>query len=226
MDLTPGRRSSRCLPGAAIAYGLTEGIEAVEISLTGLGRQIVSPLEEGADLDGKVEAFLPPRVIKEFCPRNRREFLFPREDIAINVLAEMGVAKERGKEVLGHIVDGATELGLISEIKGKKFVNLSRRQARMNGAVDTHLVDEATSKTHVDLPEAPDDLSTKVQDDRAPAIEFAASKDRLRKVFITHGKNQSFMSPSKSFSRWRDGASRKRREAVSSKPVPKRSCRI
>jgi hypothetical protein len=50
MDLSPNSSVFKMLTGASIAYGLTDGgYNAVEISLTPLGKQIVTPLEEGAD---------------------------------------------------------------------------------------------------------------------------------------------------------------------------------
>ena len=57
INMQPGSGPFRTLTGAAEAYGLTSGASrSEEISLTDLGRRIVSPREEGADVLGMREA--------------------------------------------------------------------------------------------------------------------------------------------------------------------------
>jgi hypothetical protein len=69
MDLTPTSGKFRMLCGASIAYGLTTGgYNAAQIAPTNLARQIVEPQEEGADLAGKREAVMKPRILRSFCP--------------------------------------------------------------------------------------------------------------------------------------------------------------
>src|SRR5688500_15310216 len=67
LSLSPTSSYFRMLCGTAIAYGLTEGgYNANEIVPTSLAQRILRPLEEGDDLTGKREAFLKPRVLRDF----------------------------------------------------------------------------------------------------------------------------------------------------------------
>ncbi len=70
MDLTPTSGKFRMLCGASIAYGLTSGgYNAAQISVTDLAKQIIEPQEEGADLAGKREAVMKPRIVREFLSK-------------------------------------------------------------------------------------------------------------------------------------------------------------
>ena len=84
MDLTPTSGKFRMLCGASIAYGLTTGgYNAAQIATTDLARQIIEPQEEGADLAGKREAVMKPRILREFLSKYSGSQL-PREDIGQN----------------------------------------------------------------------------------------------------------------------------------------------
>ena len=124
MGVQPGSGPFRMLCGTSIAYGLTEGgYNADLITITPLGRRIVSPTEEGSDLIAKREAILKPRVLKEFFSKYNNEKL-PTENIACNVLEEMGVPKDRTKKVLELIMENAEFVGFLKDINGKKYIDL------------------------------------------------------------------------------------------------------
>jgi hypothetical protein len=58
------------LSGSAVAYEITDAAAQAEtIGLTELGRRAVSPTEEGDDVVAMREAFLRPRIIREFLER-------------------------------------------------------------------------------------------------------------------------------------------------------------
>ena len=199
MDLSPASSNFRMITGASIAYGLTEGASNAEsISLTALGKRILAPLEEGADHQGKVEAFLRPKVISDFCAKYNGA-LIPRDDIAINVLDSMGVPRDRASEVLRMIVDGASSLGLITEIKGKRYINLESSSAASKGMMPTEEVERIgpPPKVHLLLEEEEKDADQEIHADHVASASTAANKQRLKRVFITHGKNTDFIDPIK-----------------------------
>ena len=124
LDVLPTTGSFRMLCGASIAYGLTEGgYNATEIKLTPLGLRIVKPLKEDDDLVAKREAFLIPKVIGEFLKKYDGAPI-PRPDIGQNVLSDMGVPLERAKDVFELIIESGKSLNLISELKGRQYVEL------------------------------------------------------------------------------------------------------
>lgn len=189
LEMQPNAGRFRRLSGAAIAYGVTSGgPNAPEISITPLGMRIVRPTKEGDDLLARREALLRPRVVGEFLQKYNNAPL-PRADIAVNVLLEMGVPKDRADEVLDFIVQGAESVGVLKEIKGKKYVDLT--------GIPQH---EPTEPLEHD----DDDAGTEDVEDTPAAMPLVRSEARTppagtqeRRVFITHGKNKALIDPIK-----------------------------
>jgi predicted nucleotide-binding protein len=192
LNVQPGSGSFRMLCGAAIAYGFTEGgYNVPEIKVTPLCRRILKPLKEGDDYVAKVEALLLPRVINEFLTKYNGSPI-PRDDIANNVLEKMGVPIDKAAAVLGFIIESAESLNLITEIKGKKYVDLT---------IDKHLQDEQPlydDEENDSNGEEIDDSETDEQThDEEEFMAREKHEKKLRKVFITHGKNKKFVDPIK-----------------------------
>lgn len=125
LRMTPSSGGFRGITGAAVAYGLTTGAyNASEIGLTPIGLRIVRPTTEGDDLAARREAFLRPRVIGDFL-RNYDGAALPADNIAKNVLEEMGVPSDRTSDVYEMVTTVATDLGFINEWSGKRFVDLA-----------------------------------------------------------------------------------------------------
>lgn len=183
MDMTPGSSHFRMLCGAAIAYGLTEGgYNSETISLTPLGRRIVAPTKENDDLAAKREGFLRPRVIREFLTKYNDSRL-PTEQIAKNVLEEMGVPKDKTGDVLNLITEGLKTLGLSREVKGQKYVDLE-------GTMGSSTSDIAVNNQEDEHEAEDDDSSAKIPQPEAPPT----TKRDSGRVFITHGKNKEIAS--------------------------------
>jgi len=194
LDLQPGASNFRMLTGAAIAFGLTEGgYNAEMISITPLGMRIVRPLKEGDDVIARREAFLRPRVVREFLQKYDGAPL-PKENIAQNVLIDFGVPQERTADVLGLILEGAGSLGLLQEIKDRKYVDLSG--AKASSADGSGVSDgKVPTDTAVELePPAPTSPTLQPSVSSKPIV---ASDPRSRRVFITHGKNNALIEPIK-----------------------------
>jgi predicted nucleotide-binding protein len=181
------------LTGAAIAYGLTSGgYNAETISITPLAMRIVRPTTEGDDTGAKREAFLKPRVIREFLQKYDRAPI-PRDEIARNVLIEMGVPTDRSAEVFSLIVEGAKELGFLQPIKDRTYVDLTSARASVESKVTDLPSTTVSGNDSDDIAEVTTDLVTQ------PAIVTRPPDDaaRLRRVFISHGKNRALIEPIK-----------------------------
>lgn len=189
IDMSPSSGPYRTLTGASIAYGLTEGgYNASEISLTDLGRRATAPLIEDDDLAAKREALLKPRVVGDFL-RKYSDSPLPPDNIAHNVLGSMGVPQDRVVDVFELIVSGANSLGLLQEIKGKKYVNLDKAPSRAPVSNDYSEPDDdfRIDDEKVEAPEV----------GIVPKVDATAAPQPNRKVFITHGKNKEFVEPIK-----------------------------
>jgi hypothetical protein len=199
LDVQPSSSNFRMLTGAAIAYGLTSGgYNADTISITPLAMRIVRPTTEGDDTAAKREAFLKPRVIREFLQKYDRAPI-PRDDIARNVLMEFGVPTDRTVEVLGLIVEGAKELGFLQSIKDRTYVDLSSAKAsvesRLTETVST--TDDGDAGSIVEEMQAPAPQPPPVVTKPAVVTKPPDDAARLRRVFISHGKNRALIEPIK-----------------------------
>ena len=183
------------MTGSAVAYGLTTGgYNASEIAITPLGMRIIRPTVENDDLAAKREALLKPRVIREFLQKYDSAPI-PREDIARNVLADLGVPADRTSEVLKLIVDSAGDVGFLRTIKDKTYVDLDGANVPAETkSTPTESADEEKLESNEGLE------PHRAQSVMAPAprvLTIPSEDARLRRVFITHGKNQALIDPVK-----------------------------
>lgn len=208
LEMDPKGSQIRVLSGAAIAFGLVEGgAQATSISVTTLARRILRPRVEGEDIQAKREAVLLPRVFGDFL-RQYDGNAFPRQDIALNVLEDMGVPREKTAEVLERIDSSARSVGFIEEIKGKTYVTLqgiaTAAQSEESEAPKDQSHDEGLPLKPVLAPaaflapvsEARVTVPPPAIEPRGAALTAAIADDqRRRRVFITHGKNRDLVDP-------------------------------
>ncbi|HVC36252.1 MAG TPA: TIR domain-containing protein [Candidatus Dormibacteraeota bacterium] len=178
--MSPSSGPFRSLCGAAIGYGITDGgPNASLISLTDLGRRIVSPLEDGDDKLARRQAVLVPTVVKRFLEKYDGSPL-PVERIAFNVLESMGVPKDRSKRVFELIVQNAEDVGYLKKIKDKTYVDLGSANLITTTESLTDLAAEY-SENVIDEPEIIKELSA-----------FQAEPPQAKQpnaIFLGHGKN-------------------------------------
>jgi predicted nucleotide-binding protein len=187
LKVAPANTYFKMQAGASIAYGLTVGgWNAAQIALTPLALKILKPKNEDEPLQGKREALLKPRVIREFLTRYN-DSAIPRGDIARNVLEDLNVPRDRTAEVLELILEGARAVGFITESNGKSHANLQ-------GVNPVPVVEDARSdEGEVDrIAELDEPIAIP---DMAHTAVAKSADARLTKVFISHGKNQAFIVP-------------------------------
>lgn len=220
MDVKPSSSQFRMLAGAAVAYGLTTGGPNADlIGLTDLAKQILRPLEEGAESRGKCVAFQKPRVVNEFLEKYDGSPL-PQDRIAKNVLSEMGVPDKKLDSTLALIVDEAESLGLTTQIKGSKYITLASP-----APVAPDQSAEPANGSSDDQPGNEESDSLKEHDPASAATSRPANSDAgsNRKVFITHGKNKDFVEPIRKLLRFGELEAVVSVEKQSvSKPVPEK----
>jgi predicted nucleotide-binding protein len=208
VEMDPKGSQIRVLSGAAIAFGLVDGgVQATSISVTPLARRILRPVVEGEDIKAKREAVLLPRVFGDFL-RQYDGNAFPRQDIALNVLEDMGVPREKAAEVLERIDSSARSVGFIEEIKGKTYVTL-QGTASIEASTETEAPETTTpieaplatpenvpTARHLPIAEARVTVPPPAIEPRGAALSAAIADDkRRRRVFITHGKNRDLVDP-------------------------------
>ena len=218
LNMTPSGGAFRVLCGAAIGYGLTEGgPNAAQISMTELGRRLVTPLAEGDDDSAKREAVLVPTVERQFLQKYDGSPL-PAERIALNVLASLGVAQGSASRLYGIIKENAEYVGFFRVIKEKVYVDLDPTE---------HMSSDGEHETDstVDVDDGVDSVE---EDNRAIVngpmhADTIESETQNRRVFISHGKNRRVVDQLKEILKLGDfePVVSVDRES-SSKPVPKK----
>jgi hypothetical protein len=81
------------------------------------------PTSEGDDRAASIEAILRPRIMREFFQKYDKN-KFPRDDIAKNVLAQMGIPRDRIDDYLQILVANGKDFGILRETKTGQFVAL------------------------------------------------------------------------------------------------------
>ncbi len=199
LDRSPTSSGWRFLTGAAVAYGLTDnGYSSSSISLTPLGRQIVAPTEEGLETKGLISALLRPVILKSFYEKYDKN-KFPNDDIAKNVLENLGVPKDRTDEALKIVIQNAEYVGILTNVSGNKYIQLD--SAKFTGATEKlnwkiagepsslkiptghELIDIAEGRLRIEIPS---ELKTKIFNDPITATDWHTAIKEL----ITFAKEQ------------------------------------
>jgi hypothetical protein len=124
VGISPTSSGWPALAGASIAYGLTDGgVNANKMTITTLGKKLVAPVEEGADIAARREAIMRPRLLKDFFEKYRRAKL-PNDVIAANVLKSQGIPADRVQTAIEIIKDNGKYAGVIRETPTGPFINL------------------------------------------------------------------------------------------------------
>lgn len=187
LNVSPTSSAWRLVTGAALAYGLTQGSwSAAVISLSELGRRIVAPTEEGADLVAKVEAMLKPTVLREFFEKYDRA-KFPREDIAKNVLAGMGLPRDRLDRGIQIVLENGKYVGVIRDTRTGLFVALGAPAP----ALTTTAAEEPEGDAGEGFESLPsDEVLAAPRDDNPPP----AREPQNKQIFVAHGKNHKALN--------------------------------
>jgi len=154
VDLSPESSTFRTLITASNKFGLTEGSYAAEkISLTDLGRSIVSPTSDEEKAGGLMTALYRVDFYRDFFERFKNHRL-PRKDLLLNTLErEFGIPSADRDQCYEILVKNATELGLLKDVGGTPYVRFDRPAVTIGGvgsepeAADDSGAEEAESPT-------------------------------------------------------------------------------
>lgn len=183
IGMSPTSGTWRNLCGSAIAFGLTEGgYNAQQITLTDLGKRIVAPVEEGDESHALHEAALKPRVMRDFFNKYNRA-KFPRDDIAQNVLVDLGLPKERAVEALDTIKAIGKQVGIIVDTKTGLFVALENISSKSSAALAPSSDSEDNNfEGATSVESASESASNSLAKPRSPSGP--------RHLFLAHGKTR------------------------------------
>lgn len=199
IDLSPESSILRTLITASNKFGLTEGgYQADRISLTDLGRSIVSPTSDDEKSQGLLTALYRVEFFKEFFERFRNHRL-PRKDLLLNTLErEFGIPNTDREQCYELLIKNATELGLFKDVSGTLYVRFDRPSAA--SAVGPEQEGEPDAPEHAtvipDLAAPTPELAVPTVIPQKPASD--ASTTHKPRIFISHSKNIKILSQIKS----------------------------
>ena len=193
IGMSPTSSTWRAVCGSSIAYGLTTGGPNAEtITLTPLGRRLVAPETEGDDVRARGEAVTKPRILREFFERYRRA-KFPNDVIGANVLASMGLPKDRAAAGIELVKANGYYAGAIRDTPTGPFVNMESPVVPSPAA---------TAAPEDDAEQKPDDESgprgmavPPLADSKTPpAAPATVTPVEQNRVFISHGKQRTILA--------------------------------
>jgi predicted nucleotide-binding protein len=153
-----------------------------------LGSRIVSPLKEGDDILAIKEAAVVPTLFKELAEKYDQCKL-PREDIAHNVIANMGIPAERLESSWSIFKANAKFSGLLQIISGNEYLCCQQNTMSVApsdaGAQENQVAEDA----ECELPREVMERMNIAPVAAAPQVKAATSS--VPNIFISHGKNST-----------------------------------
>lgn len=133
-----------------------------------------------------------PRVVREFLEQYDGSKL-PSEEIGKNVLGQMGVPRDATERTLGLIISSADNLGLLTDIKGQKYVNLKSTlttpgTSSIAEEIDDEDVNEEGAISYEKSAVTPAPLEP------PPIVPVKDALVKNRRVFISHGSNKKIVA--------------------------------
>jgi hypothetical protein len=190
IGISPTSSAWPSLAGASIAYGLTAGgWKANAITITDLGKKLVAPEEDGADIIARREAIMKPRLMKEFFEKYRRA-KFPNEIIGANVLKGQGIPSDRVGSALQIIKENGKYAGVIRDTPTGLFVNLDSPGVPAPAATPALPEDDQ----HDELPVGAGQAAPAALPPTRLAPPSAAFDPKADHVFISHGKQRAIVT--------------------------------
>ncbi len=181
LDVQPSSGPFRTECGAAVGYGLTDGgPNAPEITLTTLGKRIVTPTEVDDDKRGLREAALKPTVANQFYSKYDGSPL-PPKNIAQNVLATFNVPADRTGDVFDLLIENARYVGLLKPIKDKEYIDIG---GPLGAPLPVPAQTPATENV-ADLYVEDDDLTPPTA---SPTTQ--STRSHRNAIFVGHGGNK------------------------------------
>ncbi len=189
VGISPTSSGWPALAGASIAYGLTDGgVNANKMTITALGKKLVAPEEEGADIAARREAIMRPRLLKDFFEKYRRAKL-PNDVIAANVLKSQGIPADRVQTAIGIIKDNGKYAGVIRETPTGPFISLDSPGVPAPAATPALPEDDRLDEAAPGRPSAAPVYSAPKEPAPTPTFDPKANR-----VFISHGKQRAIVT--------------------------------
>jgi hypothetical protein len=208
IGLSPESSTFRILITASNKYGLTEGSYIAEkISLTDLGKKIVSPTTDEEKSQGILTSLYNVEFYKNFFTKFLN-YRLPRKDLLLNTLErEFNIPYTDREQCYDLLIKNATELNLLKDISGTLYVRfdspvLSEKQPSesLEGLNPPPLEDgkEGEKPKNNDMPNISDPKFSIKDIPEQQQIDKNGVKSHKPIIFVSHSKNMRILNQIKS----------------------------
>lgn len=197
LSKSPGSSDFRILLSSSIKYGLTSGsYNQSRVSLQELGRDIAEPKSAEGRSRALAEAALKPDLFRKVYEAYKGKKLPDSQFFRNALLRDFGVPSGQAERFAGIFFANVHYVGLVKEATTGKWLS-AEVDATLAPASPVSAKGETTVAGEVAVPEVPE-VGVPAKPLSLPLGEPGAPKDlRLKKVFVTHGKNKAFIDPIK-----------------------------
>lgn len=179
LKYSPESSVFRTLITSSSRFRLTKGsYKADKISITELGKKIVSPRSDQEKAEGLKQALFNIDLYKKFFSRFDGHRLPRREHVKNTLNSDFGIPVPDCDECYEMIVKNAKELGIIAAIKDAEYIKLSE-------LVPTKIKKEEAEEEE----EVEEEITEKEEKEELP-------KERIKKprAFISHSRNKKIVN--------------------------------
>jgi hypothetical protein len=190
LGMSPGSSEFRVILSSSIKYGLTRGsYNQDRVALEELGRNIVEPKTPEEARQALLSAALKPETFRSVYDYFRGKKLPEATFFQNTVIREFQVPKEHAEKCVTIFNSNMEHVGLIRVATTGRWLSTEAAPTPTESAEDQSLTDQPdeTATSRVIVPKL-----------TSPLVPLKEDEDkRLRRVFITHGKNLAFIDPIK-----------------------------
>ncbi len=191
LGLSPSNSKFRMLITASSKFGLTKGsYVAKEISLTPLGISILKPKTNEEKNIGLKEALFNIELYQKLFTKYNNHKI-PEKQLFKNILErDYDIPQATTEQCYNLIIENAKELGILQELSGSKYINLSLLGGQ-------EISEDDTIETEEELEEAEEQIADCVEADKKQikqTISASHAIDKsIPKAFIGHSKNNKIL---------------------------------
>ena len=192
----PGSSEFRVLLSSSLKYGLTVGNYTSErISLAQLGREIVEPKSQEESHNASLKAALFPGTFVEIYEYFKGKKLPERSFFQNTATREFKVPREHAEQIVSIFTANMDFVGLIRTTKAGRWLSIEAASAAKS---ESHADDAGEAASTEEASRISDESTRESSDERLVAVKSnRRAEGSERRVFITHGKNKSFVDPIK-----------------------------
>ena len=199
LGVSPGSSDFRVILSSSLKYGLTSGsYKSQRIALDGLGREIVEPKTEEERQASLVSAALLPSTFSSLYDYYKGKKLPEKTFLQNTIVREFSVPRQHAETCAAIFTANMEYVNLIRTTKTGRWLSTVQSAPLPSWQnSEEEMSDEDTEETEEGSIDPTVSHVSELLPDKLPALKAKRSEGIERRVFVTHGKDKSFVDPIK-----------------------------